>query len=436
MITPEVLARATEIAQKIIDAYGKNPAEYDAREQQALSAFTFGAEYTYYFDEAKATASEFKALMMALFNTKFHYDLKVTESYIDFLTRCTKKGYHSSMYAAIHLGMDAYSYLNRREQLNSSLLGMMRSLRTPDNEEEKVTAAAQRVNDIYINGMKPEDMDQRTWYVIAFVEEFMDKYRSGGRLAGLTPIFFEFDAALYDGLLKAGFASNYVSTAIREIRAEQSALGFTQDSKLPKVPEKILFADASDKNRPQKPSQNPSTSTGKTWWSKVRGALKIGKKDASASRSEPPAIERPPGDAPSGGQASLTKEVLARATEIAQKIIDAYGKDPAEYDAREQQALSAFAYGSVFTYYFEEVAGIPPKLQTMAEFQALMMMVFNRQFLYDLNVAGQYFGFLLNCTKKGYHPSMYAVIHLGIDGYDFLDKPEQLREGLHGMIKA
>lgn len=131
----------------------------------------------------------------------------------------------------------------------------------------------------------------------------------------------------------------------------------------------------------------------------------------------------------------ITPEVLARATEIAQKIIDAYGKDPAEYDAREQQALSAFAYGSIFTYYFEEVAGIPPKLQTMAEFQALMM-IFNRQFLYDLNVTGHYFGFLLQCTKKGYHPSMYAVIHLGIDGYDFLDRPEQLREGLHGMIKS
>ena len=124
----------------------------------------------------------------------------------------------------------------------------------------------------------------------------------------------------------------------------------------------------------------------------------------------------------------VSQENIKRAKEIAQTIVDAYGKDPAEYDAVEQQALSAFTFGTVYTYYFEEANA------TIPEFQAVMMKIFFDQFHYDLKELANYFDFLAHCTQEEYHPMMYTIIHKGIDGTDYLDEPGALGENLHKLI--
>ena len=119
-----------------------------------------------------------------------------------------------------------------------------------------------------------------------------------------------------------------------------------------------------------------------------------------------------------------------RAREIAQKIIDAYGKDPAEYDGVEQQALSAVAFGAITVPFYEEGK------VSMAELQGVMMGIFITQFKYDAEIVMSYFDFLAQCTQKEFHPAMNAIIHLGIDAYDALDRPEDLRDGLYQIIAS
>ena len=131
------ITQAREIAQKIIDAYGKDPAEYDELEQQALSALTFGAIYVPFWEKKKVSITEFQGVMVAVFIEKFHYDAGIVMSYFDFLMNCLEEEFHPTMNIIIHTGIDAYDFLDRPAELGAGLHKMVDLARSPYDPTEE-----------------------------------------------------------------------------------------------------------------------------------------------------------------------------------------------------------------------------------------------------------------------------------------------------------
>ena len=129
----------------------------------------------------------------------------------------------------------------------------------------------------------------------------------------------------------------------------------------------------------------------------------------------------------------ITPEVQAdKAKKVTQKLINAYGKDPTKYDAVEQEAMSAIAFGTVAAYFKKETDNQP------GAFGGVMIAILSQMFLYEVETATQCFYYFIDCTKKGFHPTLYNLIHYGIELYFYLDGPtlgDDLRKTIASIQK-
>ncbi len=79
-------------------------------------------------------------------------------------------------------------------------------------------------------------------------------------------------------------------------------------------------------------------------------------------------------------------------------------------DEQEKQILGAYLFG-MFNGLGHE------KNSTPVEIQGAMIQVANEKLKYSLESAVQFSQFLINSTDKGSQPTMFAIIHRGLEGY-------------------
>ena len=76
----------------------------------------------------------------------------------------------------------------------------------------------------------------------------------------------------------------------------------------------------------------------------------------------------------------------------------------------ERQIISAFAFGMINAYAIEEKIE-PPKIH------GTMIAVLINEFKYSEKQASEFVQTLINSTNREYHPTMYTIIHRGIQAY-------------------
>lgn len=54
--------------------------------------------------------------------------------------------------------------------------------------------------------------------------------------------------------------------------------------------------------------------------------------------------------------------------------------------------------------------------------QAVMIEILNKEFGYEPHVAAQFCDFLIQCTEEEFHPTIYAIIHRGLEAYYKLEE--------------
>ncbi|BBK76117.1 Imm48 family immunity protein [Clostridium butyricum] len=85
----------------------------------------------------------------------------------------------------------------------------------------------------------------------------------------------------------------------------------------------------------------------------------------------------------------------------------------------ERQIISAFAFGMINAYALDEKIE-PPKVQ------GTMIGVLINEFKYSEKQACEFVQTLINSTSREYHPTMYTIIHRGIQAYyDYKEAKEK-----------
>lgn len=121
------------------------------------------------------------------------------------------------------------------------------------------------------------------------------------------------------------------------------------------------------------------------------------------------------------------KEYNKRVNEAVDIIIHAVGKNVSDYDEIEKQVVCAFTFGIINAFSLkEEMKAI--------QIQGTVISVLIDKFNYSVNLATQFCEFLIQCTNSEFHPTMNTIIHKGIDGYQYLDNVNVLKENILKMI--
>lgn len=116
------------------------------------------------------------------------------------------------------------------------------------------------------------------------------------------------------------------------------------------------------------------------------------------------------------------------ANNIASKILYASGIGVSNMNEQEKQIIGAFCFGALNGYSLEN------KISTI-QIQSTMIALLVQKLHYDPASAAQLCDFLIRCTDKNYHPTMYAIIHRGMEGYYQLGDTEKLEENISGIIE-
>ena len=124
-----------------------------------------------------------------------------------------------------------------------------------------------------------------------------------------------------------------------------------------------------------------------------------------------------------------TTEYFEAINKMVDTIIRASGMDISKMDEQEKQIMGAFCFGILNGYSLKNQISA---VQT----QSAMIAVLVQKFQYDPAVAAQFCDFLIKCTDKNYHSTMYAIIHRGMEGYYQLGDTAKLEENLSGTIKT
>lgn len=114
---------------------------------------------------------------------------------------------------------------------------------------------------------------------------------------------------------------------------------------------------------------------------------------------------------------------------ITDKIIRASRMDISKLNEQEKQIMGAFCFGALSGYSLEN------KISAV-QIQSAMIAVLVQKLQYDPASATQFCDFLIRCTDKNYHSTMYAIIHRGIEGYYQLEDTEKLKENLSVTIQT
>ena len=122
-------------------------------------------------------------------------------------------------------------------------------------------------------------------------------------------------------------------------------------------------------------------------------------------------------------------EYFQVANYIADEIIRASKTDISKMNEQEKQIMGAFCFGALNGYSLENQI-------SAVQIQSAMIAVLVQKLKYDPASAAQFCDFLIRCTDKNYHSTMYAIIHRGMEGYYQLGDTEKLEENLSGTIKT
>ncbi|MFP7735857.1 Imm48 family immunity protein [Priestia aryabhattai] len=100
-------------------------------------------------------------------------------------------------------------------------------------------------------------------------------------------------------------------------------------------------------------------------------------------------------------------------------------------DEQEKQILGAYLFG-MFNGLGHEKNSKP------VDIQSAMIQVANENLSYSLESAVQFSQFLINSTDKDFHPTMFAIIHRGLEGYFMYkdDENEKLSRDFHDIMEV
>jgi len=117
------------------------------------------------------------------------------------------------------------------------------------------------------------------------------------------------------------------------------------------------------------------------------------------------------------------------ANNIASQIIRASRIDVSRMNEQEKQIIGAFCFGALNGY------SLKNQISTV-QIQSAMIAVLVQKFQYAPASAAQFCDFLIRCTDKNYHSTMYVIIHRGIEGYYELGDKAKLEENISEIIKT
>ncbi|MGW6148857.1 Imm48 family immunity protein [Bacillus mycoides] len=100
-------------------------------------------------------------------------------------------------------------------------------------------------------------------------------------------------------------------------------------------------------------------------------------------------------------------------------------------DEQEKQILGAYLFGMFNGLGHEK--NIKP-----VDIQGAMIQILNEKLNYSLESAVQFSQFLINSTDKNFHPTMFAIIHRGLEGYSMYKdgRNEELSRDFHDIIEV
>lgn len=99
---------------------------------------------------------------------------------------------------------------------------------------------------------------------------------------------------------------------------------------------------------------------------------------------------------------------MDQSMKMSSNLIDIFKND--SLDEQEKQVLGAYLFG-MFNGLAQEL-NINP-----VEVQSAVIQTLNGKLHYPLETAVQFSQFLINSTDRSFHPTMFAIIHRGLDGY-------------------
>jgi hypothetical protein len=120
-------------------------------------------------------------------------------------------------------------------------------------------------------------------------------------------------------------------------------------------------------------------------------------------------------------------QYLVTVNGITDEILRASELDILQINEQEKQIISAFCFGALNGYSLEN------QISTV-QIQSAMIAILVQKLQYDPSTAAQFCDYLIRCTDKKYHPTMYTIIHRGVEGYYQIGDMDKLRENITEII--
>ena len=122
-----------------------------------------------------------------------------------------------------------------------------------------------------------------------------------------------------------------------------------------------------------------------------------------------------------------TKEYTLRSKQLAQTIIQAYGKSPLAYDDLEEHVICGFTFGCHRAF---SVAA------RVAEWESKLVMteVFMDVFGFDSEMAGNALAYFVDCLDPAFNQPMHIVLQCGDKGLGLLSDPEELGRQIKEIV--
>lgn len=124
------------------------------------------------------------------------------------------------------------------------------------------------------------------------------------------------------------------------------------------------------------------------------------------------------------------KDFMNESMKIVNSLVDEVFKIDSN-DEQEKQVLGAYLFGMI--------NGLGQEMNIYpAEVQSAMIQILGGKMAYSLEIAVQFSQFLINSTDRTFHPTMFAIIHRGLEGYYMYKdgKNNELTQDFQGIIEA
>ena len=112
MDTKEYNRLSKQLAQIIVQAYGKSPRAYDDLEEQVICAFTFGCHRAFSVD-MKVAEWESKLVMVQILMDVFGFDSEMAGNALEYLVDCLDPAFNEPMHIVLECGDKGYGLLSK-----------------------------------------------------------------------------------------------------------------------------------------------------------------------------------------------------------------------------------------------------------------------------------------------------------------------------------